>query len=216
MRSAAVLALSVCITVSIAGQTTRPAPRQAPRRAAPAPVGAGEKNANTKSPGLPVSGPAIERGTVVIQAGKIAAVGAAVQVPAGARIVDATGKIVTPGWIESATQIGIVEIRGGAEGTDDQSTTDKELSAAFDVVDGFNGESAVIPVTRADGITRAVVFPAVAGHVLIGKGAMFDLSGAQVPAAVVKAPVAMFAALGEAGAAAEGGSRASAIGRRRV
>jgi imidazolonepropionase-like amidohydrolase len=40
---------------------------------------------------------------------------------------------------------------------------------------------------------------------------MFDLTGAQVPASVVKAPVAMFAALGEAGAAAEGGSRASAI-----
>ena len=211
MRGAAALVLSVGITASTAGQTARPATRQAPRRAAPTAFAAGETIAITNARVLPVSGPAIERGTLVIQAGKIAAVGAAVQAPAGARVIDATGKIVTPGWIESATRIGIVEIQGGAEGTDDQSTTDKELSAAFDVVDGFNGESSVIPVTRVEGITRAVVFPAVAGHVLLGKGAMFDLSGAQVPASVVKAPVAMFAALGETGAAAEGGSRASAI-----
>jgi imidazolonepropionase-like amidohydrolase len=160
---------------------------------------------------LPVSGPAIERGTVVIRAGKIAAVGAGVPVPADARVIDGSGKIVTPGWIESATQIGIVEIPSGAEGTDDQASTDKELSAAFTVVDSFNGESTVIPVTRVEGITRAVVTPAGTGHAILGQGAMFDLSGAQVPISVVKAPVAMFANLGEAGAASEGGSRASAM-----
>jgi imidazolonepropionase-like amidohydrolase len=211
MKSTAVLLLSLGATISIAGQAARPAPRQAPRRAAPAPAATAETIAITNARVLPVSGPAIERGTVVIRAGKIAAVGAGIQVPDGARAVDAAGKIVTPGWIESATQIGIVEIQGGAAGTDDQSTTDKELSAAFDVVDGFNGESTVIPVTRVEGITRAVVLPTGSGHVLLGKGAMFDLSGAQVPASVVRAPVAMFATLGEAGAAAEGGSRASAI-----
>ena len=49
-----------------------------------------------------------------MRGGKIAAVGANVQVPAGARVIDAAGKIVTPGLIESATQIGIVEIPSGA------------------------------------------------------------------------------------------------------
>jgi imidazolonepropionase-like amidohydrolase len=160
---------------------------------------------------MPVSGPVIERGTVVIRGGTIAAVGVGIEAPAGARVIDAAGKIVTPGLIESATQIGIVEIQGGAEGTDDQSSTDKELSAAFNVVDSFNGDSTVIPVTRVDGITRAVVMPAGSGHALLGRGALFDLSGAQVPASVVKAPVAMFANLGESGAASEGGSRASAM-----
>src|SRR5215211_8999762 len=104
-----------------------------------------------------VSGPTIERGTVLIRGGKIAAVGADVAVPAGARVIDATGKIVTPGWIESATQIGIVEIPSGAEGSDDQASTDKDLSAAFNVVDSFNGDTTVIPVTRVEGITDAVV-----------------------------------------------------------
>lgn len=174
-------------------------------------VAPGETVAITNARVLPVSGPAIERGTVVIRAGKIAAVGAGVPVPVGARVIDGSGKIVTPGWIESATQIGIVEIPSGAEGTDDQASTDKELSAAFTVVDSFNGESTVIPVTRVEGITRAVVTPVGTGHAILGQGALFDLSGSQVPISVVKAPVAMFANLGEAGAASEGGSRASAM-----
>src|SRR5438128_7356354 len=58
----------------------------------------------------PVSGPPIENGTVVITNGKIAAVGANVAVPAGAQRIDATGKIVTPGFVNSATQLGVQEI----------------------------------------------------------------------------------------------------------
>ena len=211
MKSALALLVSVGLGASIAAQTARPAPREPQRRPATPPAAPGETIAITNARVLPVSGPAIERGTVVIRGAKIAAVGAGIAVPSGARVVDADGKIVTPGWIESATQIGIVEIQSGAEGTDDQSTTDKNLSAAFNVVDGFNPESTVIPVTRVEGITRAVVMPSGTGHVIIGQGAMFDLSGAQVPASIVKAPVAVFANLGEAGAAAEGGSRASAM-----
>jgi imidazolonepropionase-like amidohydrolase len=211
MKVTLALLVSLGLGASIAGQAPRPAPREVQRRPAPTPVAPGETIAITNARVLPVSGPGIERGTVVIRGNKIAAVGAGVAVPAGARAVDAAGKIVTPGLIESATQIGIVEIQSGAEGTDDQATTDKELSAAFNVVDGFNGESTVIPVTRVDGITRAVVMPSGSGHVLLGQGAMFDLTGAQAPASVVKAPVAVFANLGEAGAAAAGGSRASAM-----
>jgi len=47
----------------------------------------------------PVSGPPIEGGTVVIVNGKIAAVGKNVAIPAGAQRIDATGKIVTPGFV---------------------------------------------------------------------------------------------------------------------
>jgi imidazolonepropionase-like amidohydrolase len=191
----------------------RPTPAKSPatpRRVAAARVPPGTV-AITNGRVLPVSGPPIERGTVVIRAGKIVAVGPDVAVPAGARVVDATGKIVTPGWIESATQIGIVEIPSGAEGSDDQASTDKELSAAFNVVDSFNGDSTVIPVTRVEGITSAVVTPVGTGHAILGQGAMFALSGLQVPEGLVKAPVAVFASLGEAGAASEGGSRAAAM-----
>jgi imidazolonepropionase-like amidohydrolase len=196
--------------VIVLAQATPPtAPRPAPRpTSAPAPV---EAIAITNGRVLTVSSAPVERGTVLIRGNKIAAVGANVALPSGTKIIDAAGKIVTPGFIESATQIGIVEIPLGAEGTNDQSSTDKDLSAAFNVVDSFNGDSTVIPVTRVEGITRAVVAPAGTGHVILGQGALFDLSGAQIPDSIVKAPVAMFANLGEAGAAAEGGSRASAM-----
>ena len=132
---------------------------------------------------LPVSGPAVDRGVVLIVNGKISAVGASVVVPPGARVIDAAGKVVTPGWLDSATQLGVVEIPSSAEGTADQTTSDPGLSAAFNVVDSFNGDTTLIPVTRVEGITRAVVMP-VGNHVLIGQGAVIDLSGAQAPAAI--------------------------------
>jgi len=160
---------------------------------------------------MPVSGPAIERGTVLMRAGKIAAVGASVQAPTGAQTIDAAGKIVTPGLFDSATQIGIVEIPGGAQGTADQSTTDTRISAAFNVVDSFNANTTVIPVTRVEGITRALVVPERTGNVLLGQAAVVDLSGAQAPDSITRAPAAMIAVLGEAGAAVGGGSRATAM-----
>jgi imidazolonepropionase-like amidohydrolase len=160
---------------------------------------------------MPVSGPAIERGTVLMRAGKIAAVGSSVQVPAGAQAIDAAGKIVTPGLFDSATQIGIVEIPGGAQGTADQSTTDTRISAAFTVVDSFNANTTVIPVTRVEGITRALVVPERTGNVLLGQAAVVDLSGAQAPDSITRAPAAMIAVLGETGAAVAGGSRATAM-----
>src|SRR5881409_3073339 len=58
----------------------------------------------------PVSGPVIENGTVVITNGKISAVGANVPIPAGAQRIDATGKIVTPGFLDASTQLGVQEI----------------------------------------------------------------------------------------------------------
>ena len=205
----------VCLFgASLLAQSTSPRPGAspvAPVRAAQTAAAAGPTIAITNGRVFPVSGAPIERGTVLIRGRQITAVGASVVVPAGATVIDAAGKVVTPGFIESATQIGIVEIPLGADGTDDQSSTDKELSAAFNVVDSFNGESTVIPVTRVEGVTRAVVAPTGTGHVILGQGALFDLSGGQVPDSIVKAPVAMFANLGEAGAASEGGSRASAM-----
>src|SRR5919201_3641579 len=57
-----------------------------------------------------VSGPAIERGTVLIAGGKIAAVGAEVTVPEGATVIDATGRTVYPGLVDGLTTLGLSEI----------------------------------------------------------------------------------------------------------
>src|SRR3954469_472975 len=123
----AVLAFSVALVAQTPAQTARP--RAVPPRPAPA-AQAGETIAITNARVLPVSGPAIERGTVLIRGGRIAAVGASVTIPPDARTIDATGKIVTPGWLDSGTQTGTVEIPLSAEGTADQVTTDARISAA--------------------------------------------------------------------------------------
>ena len=66
-----------------------------------------------------VSGPDIENGTVIIRDGKIEAVGANVSVPAGAQTIDGNGLSVYPGMIDAGTNMGLVEVPQGANGTVD-------------------------------------------------------------------------------------------------
>ena len=66
---------------------------------------------------FPISGPAIERGTIVIRGNRIEAVGANVAVPAGAQVIDAKGGEVYPGFIDARTSIGLNE--PGPRGFDD-------------------------------------------------------------------------------------------------
>ncbi|MEJ2679327.1 MAG: amidohydrolase family protein [Gemmatimonadota bacterium] len=157
----------------------------------------------------PVSGPVIEHGSVLIRDGRIAAVGADVQVPQGARLIDGTGKVVTPGLLDSNSQIGLVEI-GAYPNTNDMRTTDDRITAAFDPADGLNPRSTLIPVTRIEGITRAVVAPSAAGSIIAGQGLLIDLAPGTATDMIEKDPVAMFAVLGEGGAARTGGARGAA------
>ena len=66
-----------------------------------------------------VTGPDIENGTVVIRDGKIEAVGANISVPAGAQTIDGRGLSVYPGMIDAGTNMGLVEVPQGANGTVD-------------------------------------------------------------------------------------------------
>jgi len=59
---------------------------------------------------FPVSGPPIEGGTVLIRDGKIAAVGKDISIPSEAQRVDATGKWVTPGLVNSYTNLGFGDV----------------------------------------------------------------------------------------------------------
>jgi imidazolonepropionase-like amidohydrolase len=155
-------------------------------------------------------GPAgtIDGGTVVIEDGKIRAVGKDVAIPAGARRIDATGKVVTPGLMDSLSTLGLVEV-SAVEESDDSSTEEEQITAAYDVRDAINPRSVLIPINRIDGLTRAVVAPR-PGHFLIGgQGALIDLAGDE--SSVIKSPVAMFAVLGGGGARFGGGSRAAAL-----
>lgn len=157
-----------------------------------------------------MTGPALERATVVIRDGRIAAVGANVTIPANARVIDAAGKVVTPGFLDSSTRLGVVEV-GAVSGTADARVNNDDITAAFNPADGLDPFSSPVAVTRTEGITRAVVAPAPGASLVAGQGVLVDL-GAMTPAGMVrKAPVGMFAALGEQGKRMAGGARAAAI-----
>ena len=160
----------------------------------------------------PVSGPKIADATVLIRDGKIAAVGANVTIPSGAIRIDATGKWVTPGFIDGGGQMGLVEI-GAVRGTREGALAGDTVAAAFNVAEGINPASAVIPVTRIEGITTALAAPD--GHLISGQAVLIDLDGATIEQMVVKSPVAIVARLNEEVKDEAGGSRAGVAQRLR-
>jgi imidazolonepropionase-like amidohydrolase len=157
-----------------------------------------------------VSGPVIPGGTVVLENGVITAVGRDVAIPTGARIIDASGKIVTPGLFDSSTRLGVTEV-GSYQGTSDGSSGNDRMTAAFNVAEGINPNTTLIPVARVEGITRAVVAPGGGASLLAGTSALINLGGGPLSVILQKAPVALYAALGERGAGYEGGARPLAL-----
>jgi len=158
----------------------------------------------------PVSGPVIQGGTVLIEDGIITAVGRDVMVPSGAQLIDATGKVVTPGLFDSSTRLGITEI-GSYQGTSDGSSGNARMSAAFNVAAGINPNSTLFPVARVEGITRAIVAPGGGASLVHGTGALINLGGDRLGNMIQKSPVAMYASLGERGSGYEGGARPLAL-----
>ena len=135
----------------------------------------------------PVSGPPIEGGTVVISNGKITAVGANVAIPAGAQRIDATGKVVTPGFINSSTQLGVVEV-GAVSDTRDIGATGKDnIAAAFTVWEGLNPNSVILAPARKEGITSFVVMPA-GGRTVFIDDAAANVEQWEMPAPVAAGP----------------------------
>src|ERR1041384_298137 len=119
-----------------------------------------------------VSGPDIENGTVVIRDGKIEAVGANVSVPAGAQSIDGTGLTVYPGMIDAGTNMGLVEVPQGANGTVDLSEVG-DLNPNAKAIIAVNPHSAHIAVTRVEGITNTLTAPT--GGLISGQAGLINL-----------------------------------------
>jgi len=169
----------------------------------------------------------IENGTVVIQNGRVVSVGAGAA-PSGARIIDARGKVVAPGFVAVDSGLGASEI-SSVGGSDDLRNGANTISASFDVSYGLDPWSFTLPVARLGGITRAIVVPnhpggGGGGHhhddsdfagvgdggfqspsLFAGQAAIIHLAaGTDI---LVKPRVAMVAPFGEAGAGVAGGAR---------
>lgn len=167
----------------------------------------------------------IENGTVVIRSGKVVSVGTGAA-PAGLRVIDARGKVVTPGFVAVDSGLGGTEV-GSVRGSNDLANRANTLTAAFDLSYGLDPWSFTLPVARLGGVTRAVVTPqhggSGGGHshddsdfagagaggfqtpgLFAGQAAVIKLGGADI---LVKPRVAMVAPFGEAGKAVAGGAR---------
>ena len=134
----------------------------------------GETIAITGATLHPVTSPPIEDGTLLMQDGRIVAMGADLEIPGAARILPAEGKHVWPGLIALDTALGIEEI-GSVRATNDSreiggNQPDIRVSRAL------NAESAHIPVTRYSGVTRAQVVPG-GGGPLRGQSCVMRLTG---------------------------------------
>lgn len=121
-----------------------------------------------------VSGADIENGTVVIRDGKIEAVGTNVNVPAGAQSIDASGLSVYPGMIDAGTNMGLVEVSQGANGTVDTAEVG-ELNPNAKAITAVNPHSAHIAVTRVEGVTNTLTAPT--GGLISGQAALINLLG---------------------------------------
>jgi imidazolonepropionase-like amidohydrolase len=157
---------------------------------------------------LTVSHGTIENGVVLLEGGKITAVGtaASVKVPKGATVVNAKGMTVYPGLIDAETRIGLSEI-GSDRSTNDTIESSEEIFPQMHVYDAFHAESEHIPITRFNGITNAVVAPAET-DTIPGQDSFIQLAGRDRDSMLMVKDVALAMNFGEApkrGGRGEGG-----------
>jgi imidazolonepropionase-like amidohydrolase len=155
---------------------------------------------------VPIVGRRIPSGTVVISGGKIQAVGANVQAPQGATVIDATGLFVYPGMIDSGTELGLTEIGSVPGSTDTREIGD--FNPQDVALTAVNAHSELIPVTRVNGVTTVVT--SATGALMSGTAALIDLWGWTPDEMAIKPRVAQVMSYPSSG----GGGRGGGVGGR--
>jgi imidazolonepropionase-like amidohydrolase len=186
MSKKLILLLALAATVSAQSKKTKPTP-------APAATSTAAANETVALKGgklLTITHGVIENGVVVMQNGRITAVGGAVTaIPAGAKVIDVSGMTVYPGLIDSETHLGLTEISADRMTNDELEASD-EIMPHMHVYDAFHAETALIPVTRINGITNAIVAPA-SGDTLPGQDSFIQLAGPSATEMLIVRDIAM-------------------------
>ncbi|MCF0150426.1 MAG: amidohydrolase [Firmicutes bacterium] len=150
------------------------------------------KNGHVKT----MVGADIENGCVLIDDnGKIAAVGACVEAPAGAQVIDACGALVTPGCVDAHCHIGLDNTAMRWEGMDYNEIVEP-VTPQLRAIDSINPMDESFPNALRGGVTTAVTGPGSA-NVVGGTFVAIKLAGKRVDNMIVKNPVAMKVAFGE-------------------
>ncbi|HWG50314.1 MAG TPA: amidohydrolase family protein [Candidatus Acidoferrales bacterium] len=139
---------------------------------------------------LTISHGVIQKGVLVMEKGRITALGGPqTAIPKGAKVIDVTGMTVYPGLIDSETHLGLTEIPA-VQMTDDLVEMSDEIMPNMHVYDAFHAETAVIPVTRINGITNAIVAPA-SEDTLPGQDSFIQLAGKSADEMLLVRDIAM-------------------------
>jgi imidazolonepropionase-like amidohydrolase len=115
----------------------------------------------------------VVQGTVLIADGKITAVGANVPVPAGATVIDCSGKWIYPGMIDGGTTLGLSEVNSDPRTRDFNEVGD--IIPQVRAITAVNPNSVLIPVTRVSGVTTVIAAPE--GDLMPGTAALINLHG---------------------------------------
>lgn len=142
----------------------------------------------------PVTGPAFD-GTVVVQDGTIAALGADIEIPDGAEVVDADGAWLLPGFIDAHVHLGVHEEGEGWAGNDTNEMTDPVM-AAVRAIDAINPVEVGFDDAIAGGVTAVNVNPG-SGNPIGGLAVAIRTHGRVVDEMVLREPSGLKAALGE-------------------
>ena len=143
-----------------------------------------------------MAGAEFDRGCVLIgDDGKIAAVGQEIPAPAGARIIDAEGRLVTPGCVEAHCHIGLDNEGMGWEGHDYNEIVEP-LTPQLRAIDSINPMDEAFGLALRGGVTTACTGPGSA-NVVGGTFVALKLAGKRVDKMIVKEPLAMKCAFGE-------------------
>ncbi|MDW3651340.1 MAG: amidohydrolase family protein [Bacteroidia bacterium] len=114
-----------------------------------------------------------QTGTLIIQDGKITAMGASVSIPAGAEEIDCSGKHIYPGMIDGGTTLGLSEISSISLTNDFREVGD--LNPHMQALTAVNPNAVAIPVTRVNGVTTVLAQPT--GGIFPGTAALINLHG---------------------------------------
>ncbi len=142
-----------------------------------------------------MAGPVVENGSIVIKDGKIVAVGANVELPADAQVIDTGGRMVMPGMIDAHCHLGMEESAIGFEGSDCNEAT-SPTTAQVRGIDGINPLDITFAEARQAGVTLAATGPGSA-NVIGGTFVAMKTYGMCVDEMIVKDPLAMKCAFGE-------------------
>ncbi len=192
MRRVSILGLCLGLFISVYGTEGDNAPRSA---ISPVYTASRERAVQTRETyairnvtvhtmkGAPITG-----ATVVIQNGKITAVGKGVSIPRRAKLFDGTGKHLYPGYIDASTTLGLTEIGSIAATIDTTETGPFNPNSRAEIA--LNPDSELIPVTRVNGTTTVVSTPT--GGIFSGMGCVINLDGWTWEEMCIKTPIGLF------------------------